>query len=73
MEDSLFMTGLYDHLHLGVMYLEKGDFQKALEQCKLQENKMIWLKTAFMLPSFTGFLVMKTAMPIILIWQNNIM
>ncbi|MBK8818364.1 MAG: hypothetical protein IPN49_04460 [Saprospiraceae bacterium] len=39
MEDSLFMTGLYDHLHLGVMYLEKGDYQKALEQCKLQENK----------------------------------
>jgi tetratricopeptide (TPR) repeat protein len=39
MEDSQFMTGLYDHLHLGVMYLEKGEYQKALEQCKLQENK----------------------------------
>ncbi|MBK8623174.1 MAG: hypothetical protein IPN79_15800 [Saprospiraceae bacterium] len=39
MKDPQFMTGLYDHLHLGVMYLEKGDYQKASEQFKLQEQK----------------------------------
>jgi tetratricopeptide (TPR) repeat protein len=38
LSDSTHNIGLYDHLHLGVMYLEIGAFQKAIKQLKLQEG-----------------------------------
>lgn len=36
--DSTHIVGLFDYLHLGVMYLELGDFQKAINQFKQQET-----------------------------------
>lgn len=36
--DTTYTSGLYDHLHLGVLYLEKGEFPKAIEQLKVQEG-----------------------------------
>ena len=35
--DSTHFTGIYDYLHLGVLYLEMGNYSKALESFKRQE------------------------------------
>lgn len=37
--DSTFLSGLYDHLHLGVLYMEKKEWNKALEQFEKQTHK----------------------------------
>lgn len=38
LEDSTYSPGLFDHLHLGVMYLEVGEIEKAIEQFQFQEK-----------------------------------
>jgi tetratricopeptide (TPR) repeat protein len=37
LNDSTYFASPYDYLHLGVLYLEKGEFDKAIETLKLQE------------------------------------
>ncbi len=36
--DPSYSSGLFDHLHLGTMYLEQGEYTKAIEQFKRQES-----------------------------------
>lgn len=38
LSDSTHYTGIYDYLHLGVLYLESGNYQKALEAFRRQES-----------------------------------
>ena len=38
LSDTSYSSGLFDHLHLGVLYLEKGEYPKAIEQLKIQEG-----------------------------------
>jgi tetratricopeptide (TPR) repeat protein len=35
--DSTYFAGIYDYLHLGVLYIEMGDYEKAVEAFKRQE------------------------------------
>jgi tetratricopeptide (TPR) repeat protein len=37
--DTTYSVGLYDHLHLGALYLEAGEYKKAIELLTLQELK----------------------------------
>jgi len=37
--DKNHMAGFYDHLHLGVLYLEKGDYQTAIEHLIIQSEE----------------------------------
>lgn len=36
--DSTYTSGLYDHLHLGVLFLETGKYEQALQQFSKQEK-----------------------------------
>jgi len=38
LDESEFSAGLYDYLHLGVLYLELGDYDKAIQNLKLQQS-----------------------------------
>lgn len=38
LSDSTYSVGLYDHLHLGVLYLEIGEYEKSIEHLKTQES-----------------------------------
>ena len=38
LKDPTHALGLYDYLHLGVLYLETGDYQQAIDKLKLQED-----------------------------------
>jgi tetratricopeptide (TPR) repeat protein len=39
MQDTTLKISVFDHLHLGVMYLEKGDYNKAIDQFNLQNTQ----------------------------------
>ncbi|NOT37973.1 MAG: hypothetical protein HOP11_11395 [Saprospiraceae bacterium] len=38
MSDSTYSPGLFDFIHLGVLYLEIGDYKKAIEYLNIQES-----------------------------------
>lgn len=45
-EESYYI-GLYDYLHLGVLYLESNEPDRALEMFELQETQYIWAENAY--------------------------
>jgi len=52
--NKVYTPGLYDYLHLGVMYLEAGDYKKAEHYLLLQNNKYDYAETYYYLSLLTG-------------------